>query len=245
MGTARTLVAVTALGLAPLLAGCGGQGSGASSATAAATSAAASAAPTTYTATPAATDATSSTDGATPDTMSRDAATSTTVPTTTATVSTAAARTPSATAPARTADAGGPASVVTGITEFASPSGNVLCSLSDQGATCSADAVSFTAPPDTGCDGWWGHTISLGAGAPAGFMCKQDAWAANDSKPSWWTPGTDSTVASMGWASAPALGYGHRLRNGATTCEVKRASGVTCTNGGHGFSLAKQSYRVW
>lgn len=153
--------------------------------------------------------------------------------------------TSSAAAPARSADAGGPASVVTGITEFASPSGNVLCSLGDQGATCTADAVSFTAPPDPGCDGQWGHTITLSPSAAATFVCKQDAFAGTDPKPSWWMPGTDSTVAALGWASAPALGYGHRLRNGATTCEVKQSSGVTCTNGGHGFSLARQSYRVW
>jgi hypothetical protein len=119
-----------------------------------------------------------------------------------------------------------------GVATFQTPSGNIVCGagwypgLKPQ-VVC--DVIKHTwklpPPPPGGCrDISWGQPI-LNATGPGRFHCTGGA-AAN-------------------WTGNPTLGYGVSRHFGPFRC-VSRVSGLSCYNrAGHGFTLARASYRFF
>lgn len=144
-------------------------------------------------------------------------ATSPTPPATSATSAT------SAPAPAPT-DAGGevPGRSGTPVT-FASPSGNITCSIEETGARCGIASLAKDPAPVDGCDGSVGHVYLVTAEGLPEVPC-----VAKGDKP------------KKADKSVNVLGYGQSAREFGYTC-LSEEAGVTCTDDatGRGFSLAR------
>ncbi len=115
-----------------------------------------------------------------------------------------------------TAVADGPAS-------FASPSGNIACTMSADGATCTIANFTYAPPTVAGCTGTVGHVIVLNADGVAA-QC------------------VDGPAPAVAPAETPVLEYGHSSTVGPYTC-TSATDGVTCveTASGTGFRLARAS----
>jgi hypothetical protein len=102
---------------------------------------------------------------------------------------------------------------------FSSPSGNIGCYVTAEGARCDILSSTFAVPPrPPSCSGAWGHGLSVSGSNPATYVCA-----------------TDTTL------GAPSvLSYGASARVGSFVC-TSEPSGVSCQNvqTGHGFLLAK------
>jgi hypothetical protein len=109
----------------------------------------------------------------------------------------------SSTAPADDATAG------TETQTFASPSGNISCTMSVDGVTCSIAHITFTPPVVEGCTGSTGHVIVLNTTDGVTTPC---------------VDGADPSVAS---ADVPVLEYGRSERVGPYQC-TSATNGVTC-----------------
>jgi hypothetical protein len=105
---------------------------------------------------------------------------------------------------------------------FESPSGNIRCSISSQGARCDISHRDWTAPPrPASCILDWGQGLAVDADG-ASVVCAGD------------------TV-----ERGSALAYGTSIDRGEFRCESEQA-GVQCTHrpSGHGFSIARSAYRL-
>ncbi len=111
---------------------------------------------------------------------------------------------------------------------FRTPSGNIACILSDEGARCDIAERNWNAPRPAGCprelDFGQGLTVADGDG-PGTVVCAGD-----------------TTLDP----SAPVLGYGESTSVGDFTC-ASEEDGVTCRDDGdnRGFFISKQSYRLF
>jgi hypothetical protein len=108
---------------------------------------------------------------------------------------------------------------------FTAPSGNVGCSIASTMVRCDISERDWSPPArPADCDGDYGQGISLLPGGQATFVCAGD------------------TVLGEG---AP-LAYGKSLSAGALVC-TSAESGITCrdTETGHGFSIAREAYRLF
>lgn len=108
---------------------------------------------------------------------------------------------------------------------FHSPSGNIGCVMSQESVRCDIRAHSWKAPPKPkNCDVDWGGGVAVGTKGKAGFVCAGD------------------TTLDQG----SALPYGSAITKGRFRC-LSEESGMRCVNrrNGHGFFLAKQSYRLF
>jgi eukaryotic-like serine/threonine-protein kinase len=114
--------------------------------------------------------------------------------------------------------AGGPA--------FASPSGNIACSITAVGARCDVAEQSWDLPPKPeDCTAAWGTGVVLELGRPAELSCVGDTLADPDLE---------------------VLAYGEAVRFAGVTC-TSRETGVRCEEAGsaHGFEVARAAYRVF
>ncbi len=109
---------------------------------------------------------------------------------------------------------------------FASPTGNITCSITDAGARCDVVERSWTLPPrPAGCTGAYGTGAVLEPGRPAELSCAGDV---------------------LDTAGVGVLAYGRAVRYAGITCS-SRETGVLCedTGSGHGFEVARAAYRVF
>lgn len=143
-----------------------------------------------------------------------------------------------------------PAAATTSSTGFASPSGGILCNLSDTGARCDVTGAQFDAPPKpASCEWEWGFIFELSPGSPGAFGCANDPayMGGEQSPPEWFQNGVDGTKTLSNGSVVTTLGYGHEIRSAAISCVVAADTGVTCKtlDGSHGFTASKRAYRVW
>ena len=106
---------------------------------------------------------------------------------------------------------------------FHSPSGNIGCGVSKQGARCDIREKDWSAPPrPRSCNLDWGYGLTLGTRGKGRFFC-----------------GGDSLL-----GIGTRLGYGKSTRRGRFKC-VSRVDGVKCKNvrNGHGFFISRERYR--
>ncbi len=113
--------------------------------------------------------------------------------------------------------------VADGPASFASPSGNIACTMSADGATCTIANFTYAPPVVAGCTGTVGHVIVLNADGVA-VQC------------------VDGPAPAVAPAETPVLEYGHSSAVGPYTC-TSATDGVTCveTASGTGFRLARAS----
>ena len=108
------------------------------------------------------------------------------------------------------------------LTAFSSPSGNIRCEISSQGARCDIGDHRWKAPAKpTSCTGAWGDGVQVTA-ERAGFAC-----------------------ATGSLARGSALGYGRSVTRGDFRCDSDK-DGVTCTHrpSHHAFSVARATYHL-
>jgi hypothetical protein len=135
---------------------------------------------------------------------------------------TATATAAAAVALAATAHAGVPPS-------FQTPSGNILCWIADNAATCRIIDYTYTAPPAEACSSpGWPNEFWLDEGNPVDLKCSPEP------------PGTYS-----GLRAHSTFDYGQTRSIGVMTC-ASEASGVTCTDTstGHFFRVSRDSYQL-
>ncbi|MFF1531373.1 DUF6636 domain-containing protein [Cellulomonas sp. NPDC058312] len=104
---------------------------------------------------------------------------------------------------------------------FASPSGNIACTMSADGVTCTIANKQFDVPAAEGCTGTTGHVIVLNESDGVTTPCVE---------------GAPPTVAS---ADTPVLDYGRSQELGPYTC-TSGTDGMSCVvaETGTGFRVA-------
>ena len=114
--------------------------------------------------------------------------------------------------------------VVYDLDSFQLPSGNIQCILMDDYVGCEIGNRTWDPPQrPAGCDGEWGDRVEMDADGWPRFGCHGDTVRGD-------------------W---PVLGYGTTAVTGPFSCTSAK-SGLTCTrSNGHGFSLARGSYRIF
>ena len=135
-----------------------------------------------------------------------------------------ASGTPSATVTTTPPPAGAPTGERTGTaTTFASPSGNITCTLDETGARCGIAGLANDPAPVDGCDGSVGYVYLV---TPDGLP--QVPCVAQGDKP------------KKAGDSVNVLGYGQSATQFGYTC-VSEKAGVTCKDDatGRGFSRAR------
>lgn len=114
--------------------------------------------------------------------------------------------------------------VVTSPTWFSTPTGNISCAVMPDTARC--DIVDRTWPPPTkpvDCPLDWGSSLVVSATQAGKFACNSD------------------TV----FRPEVQMPHGRRVTSGSMSCDVV-PEGVTCRSiDGHGFFLARESYRLF
>ena len=116
---------------------------------------------------------------------------------------------------------------VSGLTAFASPTANVLCTIATYGAACIVEAKEWeVSPKPASCDTDWGPDLQVTESGPASFRCGSDA------EP------YDRTAQRK-------LPYGRAIRMDQMQCESRR-DGMRCDNlrTGHGFTVSRAGYTV-
>ena len=106
---------------------------------------------------------------------------------------------------------------------FHSPSGNIGCGVSKQGARCDIRQKDWRAPDrPRSCNLDWGYGLTLGKRGKGRFFC-----------------GSDSLL-----GVGTRLGYGKSIRRGRFKC-MSREDGMKCINvrNRHGFFIARERYR--
>ena len=105
---------------------------------------------------------------------------------------------------------------------FSSPSGNIRCEISSAGARCDVVQRGWKPPAKpASCSGDWGRGLQVSARG-AFVVCSSDAVAGGQ-----------------------AVAYGGSVARGDFRCDSSK-DGVTCVHrpSGHGFSVARASYRL-
>jgi hypothetical protein len=149
-----------------------------------------------------------------------------------ASTTSSAAATPSAETSSNTPSSTGTAAAETTVPEaitelvgFTAPSGNVERMLDPSYVRCDISEREWSPPPKPAdCEFDYGQGINMSAGERPAFNCVGDT--------------------AMG-AGAP-LAYGKSITKGNLTCESAQA-GITCRDSatGHGFTIAREAYRVF
>jgi hypothetical protein len=108
---------------------------------------------------------------------------------------------------------------------FVSPSHNIGCVMDSQAVRCDIRDHSWQSPPKPkSCDVDYGGGVAVDKKGRAQFLCAGD------------------TTLEAG----PVLAYGDSISQGRFRCESQEA-GMRCVNKrtGHGFFLAKQTYKLF
>ena len=117
-------------------------------------------------------------------------------------------------------------------TEFKSPSGNILCSLSDydnvRSVRCDIiekDGKVPIQPAPADCEDDWGNMFTVPSSGPAALECAGDLVANPE--------------------SAKVLKYGDVINKYGITCQSEKA-GMTCINrDGHGFIVSRATQKLF
>ncbi|UJP38609.1 DUF6636 domain-containing protein [Cellulomonas palmilytica] len=126
--------------------------------------------------------------------------------------------------PTATVSVKGPTTPSGADASFRLPSGNIACTMSTAGVTCTIASVAYDPPAVAGCDGRTGHVLVLNEDGFS-FACVQ---------------GPAPTVAGD---DVPTLEYGSSAEVGGYTCR-SATDGVRCTDAdGVGFHLARAAWR--
>jgi hypothetical protein len=122
---------------------------------------------------------------------------------------------------AAVAPAGTPAATSSEPQSFASPTGNIACTMSVDGVTCSIAHTTVAPPVVEGCTGTTGHVVMLNAADGVS------------------TPCVDGPAPVAASADTPVLEYGSEQSVGPYTCS-SASNGMTCVveGSGVGFRLA-------
>ena len=106
---------------------------------------------------------------------------------------------------------------------FRLPSGNIACTMSSDGVTCTIADYTYAAPTVAGCTGTTGHVLTLGPDGVA-FVCE------------------DGPAPTAAGDDVRTLEYGSESRVDGWTCS-SGTDGVTCTAAdGTGFRLARATW---
>jgi hypothetical protein len=108
---------------------------------------------------------------------------------------------------------------------FETPSHNIGCILTEQGARCDIRAHSWPTPrAPKSCEFDYGGSVFIGRQGRGEYGCVSDS--------------------AMG--AGPVLDYGERIRKGRFVCASEEI-GVRCVNrrNGHGFLLSRQRVRLF
>ena len=111
------------------------------------------------------------------------------------------------------------------LVSFTSPSGDVGCYIASTTVRCDISERTWSPPSrPLDCEFDYGQGISMSPGGQPAFVCAGDT-ALGGGKP---------------------LAYGKSLSAGTLVCDSAE-SGITCrdTGTGHGFSIAREAYRVF
>ena len=114
---------------------------------------------------------------------------------------------------------------LTDIVGFTSPSGNVGCMIDPQFVRCDVAERDWTPPPrPADCEFDYGQGISMSAGEEPEFNC----------------------VGDTAQGGTYTLEYGKSIAAGTLSCESAE-SGMTCRDSttGHGFTIAREQYRIF
>jgi hypothetical protein len=106
---------------------------------------------------------------------------------------------------------------------FHSPTNNIACGVSRDGARCDIRERNWKPPPKPrGCELDWGYGLTLGKSGRGRFFCAGDSLFGHGRK----------------------LGYGQSVRRGRFKC-VSRTDGMRCVNvrNKHGFKLSRERAR--
>jgi hypothetical protein len=108
-----------------------------------------------------------------------------------------------------------------GAQSFASPTGNISCTMSPDGVTCSIANKQFDVPAAEGCTGTTGHVIVLNT---------SDGMT---------TPCVEGPAPAVASADVPVLDYGSAKTVGPYTC-TSASNGMSCVvdETGEGFRVA-------
>jgi hypothetical protein len=108
-------------------------------------------------------------------------------------------------------------------TTFQLPSGNIACTMSADGVTCTIASITYPEPVVAGCSGETGHVVVLNAEGFA-FDC------------------VNGPAPAVAGNDVPVLEYGSQATAGEYVCR-SATDGVTCVDGeGVGFQLARASW---
>ncbi|WP_205873499.1 DUF6636 domain-containing protein [Mycobacterium camsae] len=109
---------------------------------------------------------------------------------------------------------------------FRTPSGNIVCTISNTGAACDINEYTYTPPPPPECGQHiaWGNRFVLAPGKPAEIHCHGD---------------------TLGVPGEPTLDYGQTASAGTLSCTSEQ-SGVKCTDSssGHFFEVSRDSFKL-
>lgn len=106
-------------------------------------------------------------------------------------------------------------------TSFASPTGNIACTMSPDGVTCTIANIQYEVPASEGCTGTTGHTVVLN---------EADGVT---------TPCVEGPAPAPASADTPVLEYGQTQTVGPYTC-TSGSNGMSCVvdETGTGFRVA-------
>ena len=115
-------------------------------------------------------------------------------------------------------------------TTFSSPSGNIVCRISELAATCRIGEREWTAPVlgDPMCGSRPADILHISAGAMRSMiLCRETSGPIENATPEF------------------ALPFGESLTAGQLTC-TSTPSGITCTDAGTGnyFEMSRESYEI-
>lgn len=117
----------------------------------------------------------------------------------------------------------GSATAGTAPVSFRMPSGNIACTVSVDGVTCTIASIRFEAPVVAGCTGQTGHVFVLNADGLT-------------------VPCVDGAAPAVAGDEVATLEYGSSTSVGSYTCS-SATDGVTCTGAdGVGFGLASGAW---
>ncbi len=110
---------------------------------------------------------------------------------------------------------------------FRTPTGNIVCAVAQEGASCGIREFDYPVPakPDSCGLAGWGQFLSVNQSGPGQIAC------------------SDGVPADP---MSPVLDYGASVRSGAFTCS-SAVTGVSCLNTrtGHGFDLSKEKFTTY
>jgi hypothetical protein len=103
------------------------------------------------------------------------------------------------------------------VTAFQTPSGNIGCGISPRSVACVITTADWVPDGNPGCPSDAGRFVQFSGDVP------------------------DVRCGTPDGPLGQTLGYDTKIRSGGFTC-ASLVSGLTCTNGGHGFTMSQDGF---